>query len=236
MANDNCVNAGYKFNPKAACQPCEYPSKVTSNPYPDCNEEPQDCAIEVCPPPIDEPCPEVMPTLVTDDVGCKWYPEVCLPSQPPAIPCAPVNSGFCRWDGGVPRWTNSCLDECDKRIADVLGELEYKQDDWSHVLDLSTHPEINTQLQVRTNKLQGDIKPMQFLALAAKLATLANMMDAVPEQVNENNMGIAYVKLDDGSYALSATHKGKAVGTPLPLVTTTDADGNVTGVSLPLPE
>jgi len=232
---DNC-SVTVTFNPELCEPPCSYPAQDPMvTPYPEC-VKPELQPVQVCD--VEEPCEEkpCKPELKTEDVGCKWLPESCTPSTPPAISCAPVNPGFCQWDGGVPRWTLNCLDDCDERIANALNLKQYVQYEWDHVLDLSTHPEITSLLQVRNNGVVNPITEMQFIALAIKLARLANAYDANPEIVNENNLGLGYVKMKDGSYALSVTHKGFAVGSPLPVVVTKDDQGNIISTTLPNPQ
>ncbi len=186
--------------------------------------------------PINVPC-TIEGHLKIKDYGCDWIPTVCIPSIPPATGCAPIFGGEGGYDGGVPRWTNNCVDGCDLAILKACDPnfKTYIQGNWEHVLDLATHPEHTTQLTVNYD---GNIRPIntqEWHALAYKLVRTSIRAGALREFINESNTGLAYVKTGTDTYALSQTINGEAIGKGIDLVSIKDSDGNITELRLPLP-
>jgi len=235
LDGDDVKACGFKFNP--SCHHTKLPDgdiKIGQG---------EPCPTEPCPTcpvnegeNIPEPC-IIEGRLKVEEQGCDWFPMVCIPSIPPAIGCAPIFGGEGGYDGGVAKWTNNCIDGCDLEIKKACNpNFEvYIQGNWEHVLDLATHPEQTTQLMVRHNGNPREINTQEWHALAYKLTRTGIATGALKEFANESNMGIQLVDLGGGTYGLTSTIDGMAVGTPLPLVSITDADGNITGLQFPLP-
>lgn len=235
LSKQEVCEAGFKFSP--SCGHTQLPdggySVKVGEPCP--TEPCPTCAVingEV----IDEPC-TVVGKLKVEDYGCNWIPDVCIPSVPPAIGCAPIDSGEGGYDGGVAEWTGNCLEGCDLAIKKAIDPnfQVYLQDNWAHVLDLATHPETTTQLMVRSNNSPREINLQEWHALAYKMFRTGLMAGAAKELLSNSNIGLAFVSLGTDTYGLTTTLDGMAVGAPLPLVTITDNDGNVTGVQFPIP-
>lgn len=233
----------YSFAVELCSVPAMKNIENTAKLYPECPTEPPCGDSPVCVPEPVVKCKDPVVTVPACDKGCKWYPEVCIPSVPPSIPCAPVCVGYGAWDGGVPSWTQSCLTGCDAVVAQVCtpNSITYKQTNWEHVLDLATHPEFHSFLTVMRNGITNKINTMEFIGLAVKLFRLAMQAEAVPGLIEDRNaMGIGYVDLgpdDNGNtqYGLTTTYQGEAIGSPLPLVTIYDANGDVVSANLPNP-
>lgn len=187
---------------------------------------------------------EMMPCLEFQKEGCNWYNTAGIPSTPPGVPCAPHKVGKGQFGGGVARWTLSMPDE----LADMLKFCKpmyhkYIQTDWDSILNLSTHPEWQSNLVVRRERGEQNMGVSEFINLAAKMAQMQDMIMAFNELTNLTNMniGIGLVPLtpadsnDPPTYGLTATVDGTATGNPLPLVSQVDTNGNVIGLLLPVP-
>lgn len=236
LQKEDVEECGFKFT--AACNH----TKLPDGGYAIGMGEP--CPTEQCPTcpvldgePIAEGC-TIVASLADEEVdGCDWLPDVCIPSVPPALGCAPIFGGEGGYDGGVAKWTHNCLTECELAIIKQTqrNAAVYIQGNWEHVLDLATHPEHTAQLMVRYDGNPREINTQEWNALAFKLGRTSVRTGALKEFANESNVGIAFVDLGNGTYGLSTTINGVAVGEALPLVSNTNAAGDVTSITFPLP-
>lgn len=196
--------------------------------------EPEKTPAEICCCHTKKPCPvHLKLSLKYDKAECDKHP--CIASIPPNLGCIPISAGVGKWDGGVPHWMEACLKGCDLKVwqAKYPHRTRAIMSQGQSLLDLDTNPESTSNLQViGSNYVPRQINIREFMALAVKMYETGMCLSG---GVNPNELELGYVQAEDGSLMLGIISDGAAVGNGLALTTTTDANGNITGVSLPLP-
>lgn len=203
---------------------------VESQPCP----EPDKLPMAICVCHTAKPCPvHLKLNLKYTTKGCDPHP--CITSIPPDLGCVPIRAGVGKWDGGIPRWTAACLKDCDLEVWHERYPHEttpFSASQGQSTLDLNTHPEHTTNLQVIADYVPRQINVREFFALAVKMYETGM---CVSKGVNPNSLELGYVQAEDGSMMISIISKGVAVGTGVALIPQTDDMGNVIGMMLPPP-
>lgn len=236
---------GPKLPVKSCGLPDKPPTCVTVVPPPPCPEPP----CEPCPvtfiPYVEPPCePECGPCSAPPECnGCDWSAE-CLASVPPPIPCAPINAGWGKHDGGFMYWANNlcCSDPC----ASVRGGKEeylrdYIQHNWHHVLDLNTYDQLYIDIPVFRNGMMNHMSPDEFVTLVHKIATVAVCLGLLPPvqpipEANLFGLNVIQTGIDAAgvpTFGLTLTYNAAPIGTPLPLEAHWDATGEATALTFP---
>lgn len=201
--------------------------------------EPEIEEADVCFVPPMASCPEhLMPKLKATLTCVEPCWKVC-PSTPPTIECPPLKHGWGQHDGGKHWWADI---EYDPAKCPDHHRRNYLQVQWESTLDHETSTSFHGQLPFYRNNQIAKMTAQVFINMARKLACIAASngwlasADSIPKQ---ELFGLSYVVTGQDAngkptYGLSSTYDGTAIGTPLPLDVTRDANGVATGVALPL--
>lgn len=208
-----------------------------------CPEEYCEQPITILPycPPCELPPPPQICGLMEE--GCDWTAS-CKQSIPHAIGCSPLVTGWGAYDGGVPWWAKDgfCVDDCDAklRMAEDPTRPRYRPNDWESFMDLNTHTDFNVRMTVMRNGHPARMSVNEFTAMTHKVITLAKCHNLLvePSDVPQPGLfGVGMVKTGNDAngkpiYGLSVMYNGAAIGTSMPLVSTRDAGGVITGLRL----
>ena len=220
--------------------PARKDGSTTNTPFPDpCPTDACDVVLlpapdltPDCKPTCVSPCTEPVP----EPKDCDWSAEQ-VSSLPPALGCPPVNVGFGQYDGGFKYWGGekdpSILMACWEGIRN-----KYSQWDWHHILDLQQSKDWYSNLMVRRNGIVEDISEMEFITLAVRMATLAQVLGAAPVTFDPAKLGLSVVQTGADAngvptFSLAATYNGQTVGMAMPLMAHWDATGEPIGLTFP---
>ena len=115
---------------------------------------------------------------------------------------------------------------------------KYSQWDWHHILDLQQSKDWYSNLMVRRNGIVEDISEMEFITLAVRMATLAQVLGAAPVTFDPAKLGLSVVQTGTDAivfptFSLAASYNGQTIGNAMPLMAHWDATGEPIGLTFP---